>query len=235
MLKKVVKSTLETVDELIMASVQEKIQKMEAKLDEVLTQPPSPKKEETEITTENAATATAAAAAAATATVVDDVNTDAMKEAESQSDGVAATGTGAIPKLGKDGDTEEFKTLSYDKTKFSSQKDYNLYRQRAVRLIPYARQFNSYYETAKDALNLDTTHTRTYSDQAVKDLENAYNLIIPNRQSTIEMWSIQDQENDTYMNKYFKNLQTIKEMFDVKFEQQSSTCSRKNSKTDSLL
>ena len=134
MLKKVVKSTLETVDELIMASVQEKIQKMEAKIDEVLTQT-SPKIEETEITTENDATATAAAAAAATATVVDDVNTDAMKEAESQSDGVAATGTGAIPKLGKDGDTEEFKTLSYDKTKFSSQKDYNLYRARAVRLI----------------------------------------------------------------------------------------------------
>ena len=41
MLKKFVKSTLETVDELIMASVQEKIQKMEAKLDEVLTQPPN--------------------------------------------------------------------------------------------------------------------------------------------------------------------------------------------------
>ena len=234
MLKKFVKSTLETVDELIMASVQEKIQKMEAKLDEVLTQP-SPKKEETEIVTENAATAAAAAAAAATATVVDDVTTAAKNKAEWQSDGAAATGMGAIPKLGKDGDTEEFRTLSYDKTKFSSQKDYNLYRARAVRLIPYARHFNLCYETAKEALDLDATHSRTYSDQAVKDLENAYYQIVPNRQSTIEMWSIQDQENDTYMNKYFKKLQEVKEMFDVKFEQQSSTCSRKNSKTDSLL
>ena len=67
---------LETVDELVMASVQEKIKKMEAKLDKVLTQSP-PEKRETEIVTEDATAAPATA-------VDDDVTTLQMNASKVQ-------------------------------------------------------------------------------------------------------------------------------------------------------
>ena len=117
-------------------------------------------------------------------------------------------------------DTED---LNYDPKKFASMKDYEAYKLRYRRLGMPSKHFRMTYENAFQKLDLNYSLSETASRQILTDLEEAFRDLWQVRQQVTETWMIKAQHEDTYLCKFFKQKEQIKEMFDVKFVQQSPT------------
>ena len=113
--------------------------------------------------------------------------------------------------------------LNYDPKKFASMKDYEAYKLRYRRLGMPSKHFRMTYENAIQKLNMNYSLSETASRQILTELDEAYRDLWQVRQQVIETWMIKAQQEDTYLSKFFMQKEQIKEMFDVKFVQQSPT------------
>ena len=115
-----------------------------------------------------------------------------------------------------------------------SKKGYDDYIKKVPQLISSSKHFNRLYQDAVGRLGPDSSLSKQGGERILKEVDEAYFQILAIRKRVISTFTLTEQENDKYCDKFFKKRQEIHTMFDAKFEEQFSSTSSIKSRKNSL-
>ena len=118
-----------------------------------------------------------------------------------------------------------------DRDKCDSEENYQRYLKRISGGVSQAcKHFNAIYRQAVNQMQLNYTLSEKESTVVLKELKEALDLLEHARNSAVSFWTVEHSLEDQFMDSYYAKFAEVRCLFDIKFVQSSSS-----SKASSLI